>query len=278
MNTQTQFALDICASAEIIKSAAATKMSQSFRLLTSRETAEYYTPPEYIALARLVMKDIDLDPASNPTPQQWIQARRFYTKSDNGLGQPWQGRVWLNPPYNGNSAKWSSKLVREYQEGRVSEALLLVNSKLGYNWFEELWDAADSTCFVRQRIAFISSDDKPKTDGDGKAKQASTIFYFGPNVTRFYKVFSPIGRVYPQHLATPFGATMETQQPPITYPLTIAWPPGTPTALVGDNWVLDMNTGEIRATYQNRTELERAVYNLAMVKEAVALGGRVRDE
>lgn len=28
------------------------------------------------------------------------KARRFYTRADNGLEQPWTGRVWCNPPYS----------------------------------------------------------------------------------------------------------------------------------------------------------------------------------
>ena len=67
-------------------------MSQQFKLLTSTETQEWYTPPWVIALTRQVIGDIDLDPASCGAAQHWIQARRFFTKNDNGLRWPWHGR------------------------------------------------------------------------------------------------------------------------------------------------------------------------------------------
>ena len=67
--------------------------------LTASASDEWYTPPEFIEMARQVMGGIDLDPASNETTQQWIQAETWYGIKDNGLTQHWQGRVWLNPPY-----------------------------------------------------------------------------------------------------------------------------------------------------------------------------------
>jgi hypothetical protein len=173
-----------------------TSMSQPFQLVMSQDSEEWYTPTEYITLAREVMGGIDLDPATSAIAQQWIKATVFYTIADNGLVQPWLGRTWLNPPYikNGewesNSEVWSNKLIAEYQAGRVTEAILLVSNKAGYNWFEHVGDQA-LACFARDLIRFV----RPDGSRPGKAKVGSTFFYLGPNRPRFAEIFGRIGRV-----------------------------------------------------------------------------------
>lgn len=161
----------------------------------SHKSIEYYTPPQYIEAAREVMGHIDLDPASCETAQQWIEAGSFYTEQQDGLSQDWFGHVWLNPPYSktdgrSNQDMWSQYLIREYEEGNVSEAVLLVKAALGYEWFENLWWNWP-TCFARRRLSFIKADG---TD-DGQSKQATAFIYLGPNVERFKAVFGQFGRV-----------------------------------------------------------------------------------
>lgn len=171
-------------------------MSQAFDLIMSQDSEEWYTPEEYIVLAREVMGGIDLDPATSLIAQQWIRATVAYTVEDNGLAQPWLGRTWLNPPYNkqgdrdSNAEIWSNRLIGEYQAGRVSQAILLVSNKAGYRWFENVWDQA-LACFARDLIGFI----RPDGVRPGKAKVGSVFFYFGPNLARFAEVFGRIGRV-----------------------------------------------------------------------------------
>lgn len=179
--------------------AAVPAMSQPFDLITSHKSKEWYTPPEYIEMARAVMGGIDLDPASSALPQQWIQATTFYTREQDGLSLPWEGdRIWLNPPYgkDGNESNadiWGTRLIEVYRAGDSrKQAILLVGAKPGYNWFEAIWDQFPA-CFVRDRIPFIRPDGS--CDPDDRAKVASVFFYLGLNLARFAEVFGRIGRV-----------------------------------------------------------------------------------
>jgi phage N-6-adenine-methyltransferase len=154
------------------------------------DSDEWYTPAEYIEAARAVMGDIDLDPASCTLAQEMIQARSFFTKKDNGLTQPWHGRVWLNPPYSASMVqRFVDKLCGEYDAGRMTEAVVLVNNATDTAWFHSLL-ARFPACVLRRRVPFW----RPGFSGGG-ARQGQVIFYLGPNADRFRGVFSRFGVV-----------------------------------------------------------------------------------
>jgi DNA N-6-adenine-methyltransferase (Dam) len=82
---------------------------------------EWYTPPEYIELARKVMGAIDLDPASSDKAQVCVQAKSYFTVADDGLTKAWKGAVWLNPPYKQpHIYDFAVKMVKEVQSRRVA--------------------------------------------------------------------------------------------------------------------------------------------------------------
>lgn len=159
-------------------------------MLTSSISDEWYTPPEHIALAREVMGDIDLDPASCALAQQWIQARQYFTYEDDGLALRWTGRVWLNPPYGKQIRRWTEKAVSEYRDGFVSQLILLVRPAIASSWYQEL-TAVFVRCEPNQRIRFINRDGVPRKS----PVHGNTFFYIGREVERFHSVFSRIGTV-----------------------------------------------------------------------------------
>lgn len=78
---------------------------------------EWYTPPEIIH----ALGTFDLDPATSREAMLLNQsASRFYTKEDNGLIKEWNGRVWLNPPYqNPDVGLFMKKIIRTRQRNRA---------------------------------------------------------------------------------------------------------------------------------------------------------------
>ena len=158
--------------------------------LTSSETQEWYTPSEYIVLAREVMSTIDLDPASNETAQQWIQAKQYYTFSDNGLLKPWFGCVWLNPPYGGQVRLWIEKMIEEYEHDHLEQGILLVKPAVGSSWYQ-LLSSRFPRCEPHKRIRFIDETGKQQDS----PVHGNVFFYLGENLRRFKDVFSQIGTV-----------------------------------------------------------------------------------
>ncbi len=80
-------------------------------------SCEWYTPPWVFAALGLTF---DLDPCAPALPlAEWIPARRRYSLPDDGLALPWEGRVWLNPPYAQHTARWVGKLAEHGRGDRV---------------------------------------------------------------------------------------------------------------------------------------------------------------
>jgi hypothetical protein len=110
----------------------------------------------------------------------------------------WRGRVFLNPPYGrgpnseSNQAIWSRRLIKEYEEGNVTEAILLVNAAIGDAWFIKLWKY--HLCFVHRRIQFISPDGRRNQPTKG-----NVFVYFGTRREAFIQHFAEIGHCVVPH-------------------------------------------------------------------------------
>lgn len=167
------------------------RKAQSARaVLTSSASDEWYTPPRYIDLAREVMGGIDCDPATNATAQVWIGATHAYTREDNGLMQPWTGRVWLNPPYGSHMSLWTEKAVSAWETGVASDVIMLVRPAVGSAWFQALYGRF-VCCIPHKRIRFMNAEGvEQKSPVHGNA-----FFYLGERVERFLEVFGVIGPV-----------------------------------------------------------------------------------
>jgi hypothetical protein len=156
----------------------------------SSASVEWYTPAYIVEGVIAVMGAIDCDPCSNPAPYN-VPATVHYTKADDGLAQTWEGRVFMNPPFGGNSMQhWMAKLRTELALGRCSEAICLVPARTEARWFQQLWQA-DAMCFTRGRIEFIG--------GKRSGNVIGTAFgYWGPHVERFTASFCSMGQIiYP---------------------------------------------------------------------------------
>lgn len=105
---------------------------------------EWLTPPNVLA----ALGGFDLDPCA-PIVRPWPTATRYYTKQDNGLVQPWAGRVFCNPPYGAKATPW---LKRCAAHGNAV-ALLFARTDTEM-FFECVWDGATAALFLLGRLHF----------------------------------------------------------------------------------------------------------------------------
>lgn len=150
----------------------------------SSKTPEHYTPPAILEAVVAVLGAIDLDPASNPG--RTVPAARHYTVVDDGLAQPWCGRVFLNPPYGRGIEPWIKKLVTEHTSGRVEKAIALLPARVDTQWFRRLRDYP--CCFVKGRLTFIGNENA--------APFPSVVVYLGTDHETFTRTFAAIGDIW----------------------------------------------------------------------------------
>jgi hypothetical protein len=121
-------------------------------------TVEWYTPPGVFAALGL---EFDLDPCAPPGGLPWIPARRSFCEADDGLSQPWSGRVWMNPPYGRATATWMRRLAQH------GDGVALVFARTETEWWHEAIPSATAVCFIAGRLTFVASDGLPGTSNAG---------------------------------------------------------------------------------------------------------------
>lgn len=123
-------------------------MSLSGHQSPRMKTDEWLTPPEILT----ALGPFDLDPCA-PVDRPWPTAAKHYTIADDGLSQPWRGRVWLNPPFGREAVKWLRRL-RDHDNG-----IALVAARTETRaFYETIWGHAAGVLFMRGRPHFHRVD------------------------------------------------------------------------------------------------------------------------
>lgn len=123
-------------------------MSLSGHQSAAMKSDTWLTPPEWVK----ALGPFDLDPCCPPV-MPWTTATRMLTEAQDGLATPWEGRVWLNPPFGNQAALWLRKMA-EHGNGI---ALIPARTETAM-FYENVWSEADSICFVKGRPHFHYQD------------------------------------------------------------------------------------------------------------------------
>lgn len=115
---------------------------------------EWFTPPHIFEALGL---DFDLDPCAPLGGVPWVPAARSYSIHDDGLAQPWQGRIWLNPPYGREAPKWVGRLA-EHGDG-----IALLFTRTDAAWAQSALKRCQAVCFIAGRLSFL--------DGSGRSRK-----------------------------------------------------------------------------------------------------------
>lgn len=119
-------------------------MSLSSHQSAAMKNDEWLTPPEILG----ALGAFDLDPCA-PILRPWDTATQHFTKERDGLSRDWNGRVWLNPPFGREAAKWMKKMA-EHGNG---VALLPARTETKM-FFDYVWEMAYGICFLEGRPHF----------------------------------------------------------------------------------------------------------------------------
>lgn len=116
---------------------------------SSGRKEEWLTPPYLLKL----LGKFDLDPCACSGRRPWDTAANHITLPDDGLKKPWQGRVWLNPPYGKKTEEWIARLA-DHGDGI---ALIFARTETAF-FFESIWDKADAVLFIKGRLTFYHAN------------------------------------------------------------------------------------------------------------------------
>lgn len=112
---------------------------------TELTSDDYYTPRWVFDTLGL---RFDLDVASPPGGPPFVPCERYFTQEDDGLAQPWHGRVWMNPPFS-KTGPWMERFL-EHANG-----VALVPSSNG-SWYDMLWNSSAAITIGPKKFDFVN--------------------------------------------------------------------------------------------------------------------------
>ena len=109
---------------------------------------EYPTKPSLWRPIADAIGGFDVDPASGCESDSI--ATTCFTIEDDGLSQPWNGKVWLNPPFS-DKVDWYRKAVNEINADNADTVVALAPVDTSTQWFQNWFSQATTICWLEGR-------------------------------------------------------------------------------------------------------------------------------
>ena len=165
-----------------------TTAAPGYRMSATTRNPEWYTPTEWLDMARACMGGIALDPTSSAKANERVQAETWWCADDDVLDREWiADTVWMNPPYNQPLQRnLVAKLISEHAAGNVGQAVVLALGSTDAAWWHDLARASAYFACPLGRIGFVDGE----TGYPMTANQLdSTIFGIGVDEDAFHAAF-----------------------------------------------------------------------------------------
>lgn len=117
---------------------------------TAGASDEWYTPA-YIFDALDATFDLDV---AAPEMVTHVPASAILTKRVDGLTTPWNGLIWMNPPFGGRNGlvPWLDKFFDH------ANGVALVPDRTSAPWFQHAAQRADLALFISPKVRFERPD------------------------------------------------------------------------------------------------------------------------
>lgn len=183
------------------------------------EDRELITNYDLVAAAHGLMGGIDLDVASSKVANEYVEAKEFFTPSDDGLNcQQWHGSVYLFPPSGAyfwdkkndrwkmtrassptlvsSSAVWFRKLYRSWMAREIKQGLFFSNCPDMIRYEQKIFDFP--VCILKTAPILL----KHTSEGIDRHKTCTSLLVYlppvnesGDAVERFIDIYSEKGRI-----------------------------------------------------------------------------------
>lgn len=118
-----------------------------------------------------------LDAAADSTNHK---CANYFTKEQDSLSQKWEGRVFVNPPYQTSILKsFVAKAATSVHNGDAELVVMVIPSATDTNWWHEwIFPSATEIRFTKGRVKFVKTG-SGLAEGKGRSNFGTAIVVFG---------------------------------------------------------------------------------------------------